>query len=270
MIYLAYDGSLNGDWISRYAFRLAAQSKEKKLHLIHVRDESFPENLVQTKLLNLEQECRASEIDLIQEFRTLENSVFNSLLKAVPEGRSNCLVCGTRVRSRRQSYLAGTVSEQLLKQRKFNVLAVRVVQPGLLGNPHDFLIPLAGHPRGFASGWPVFRLFLPQVSRVHLLRCIKISAFRSRNLSLQKRRSLHETGFKYLSMVREEILEKKGSSDFFLDLRVAVNSDWVREILVHASTLKVQMILLGASERALGQWMMHSDPFERLAQGCTL
>ncbi len=264
MIYLAYDGSLNGDWIFRYALRLASQSEEKKLHLIHVRDGGLPEELVEQKLLDLREECRAADIGLIREIRPLEKSVFQSLLRAVPEGRSHCLVCGTRVRSRRQTYLSGTVSEQLLRQRKFSVMAVRVVQPGLLGNPHHFLIPLAGHPRGFASGWPVFRLFLPQVATVHLLRCIKISSFHSRNLSLQKKRSLHEKGFKHLSKVRDEILEKKGSPEFFLDLYIAVSNDWVREILVHASTLKIQMILLGASERTLARRVLQSDPFERL------
>ncbi len=264
MIFLAYDGTLNGDWISHYAFRLASQTPEKKLHLIHIEDTDLSRGLVKKKILDIEQECRSSGINLRWELLPLEKSVFHSLLKAIPQGSKNCVVCGTRVRSKRQSFLAGTVSEQLLKQHKFNVMAVRVVQPGLLGNPHDFLIPLAGHPRGFASGWPVFRFFLPQVSAVYLLRCIKISAFHSRHLSLQKKRSLHETGFKYLSMVREEILEKKGSSDFFLDLRVAVNNDWVREILVHASTLKVQMILLGASERTLARRVMQSNPFERL------
>jgi nucleotide-binding universal stress UspA family protein len=264
MIYLAYDGSLNGNWIFRYALRLASQTKEKKLYLIHVRDQNLPEDLLQKKFQDLEQDCRASGIDLILKLRAFEKSVFHSLLKAVPEGRNNCLICGARVRSKQRSYLSGTVSEQLLKQHKFNVMVVRVVQPGLLGNPHDFLIPLAGHPRGFKSGWPIFRLFLPHVSTVHLLRCMKVSTFGRRHLSLQKKRSLHDIGFKYLSMVRNEILDKKGTSEFFLDLRVVVNTDWVREVLVHASTLKVHMILLGASERALARKVMQGDPFERL------
>jgi nucleotide-binding universal stress UspA family protein len=264
MIYLAYDGSLNGDWISRYAFRLASQTPEKKLHLIHIEDTDPSRGLVKKKILDIEQECRSSGINLGWEILPLEKSVFHSLLKAIPQGSKNCVVCGTRVRSKRHSYLSGTVSEQLLKQHKFNVMAVRVVQPGLLGNPHDFLIPLAGHPRGFKSGWPIFRLFLPQVATVFLLRCIKISALRSRHLSLQKKRALHKTGFKYLSTVQDEILKEKGTTEFFLDLRVVVNTDWVREILVHASTLKVHMILLGASERTLSQRVMQSDPFERL------
>jgi len=264
MIYLAYDGSLNGDWISRYATRLASQSKEKKLHLIHVLDGSLPKDVVETKILAVKEDCHAAGIDLIPEFRPLAKSVFHSIVKVIPGGRGNCLVCGTRVRAKRQSYLSGTVSEKLLRQQKFNVLALRVVQPGLLGNPHHFLIPLAGHPRGFASGWPILKLFLPLVSTVYLLRCMKISSFRDRHLSLQKKRALHEIGFKYLSTVREQLLKDQGAEDFFLDLRVAVNSDWVREILVHASTLKAQMILLGASDRALARRMIQSDPFERL------
>ena len=43
MIYLAYDGSLNGDWISRYGIRLATNSAEKKLTVIHILSRPEPD-----------------------------------------------------------------------------------------------------------------------------------------------------------------------------------------------------------------------------------
>lgn len=264
MIYLAYDGSLNGDWVSRYALRFAAHSPEKKLHLIHVEDHSIPVDLLEKKILKIERESRSLEVDLAWQIRSLEKNVFHSLVKAIPPSDESYLVCGTRVRSKRQAYLSGTVSEKLLRYNKFHVFAVRVVQPGLLGNPHDLLIPLGGHPRGFQSAWPFFRLFLPHVGTVYLLRSMNVSSIRHPHLSLPQKQSLREAGFDYLEAVSEEIFQEKGAADFLLDNRVVICDDWAREVLVHASKLKVQMIMLGASERSFPHRVVHGNPLERV------
>jgi nucleotide-binding universal stress UspA family protein len=176
-------------------------------------------------------------------------------------------VCGTRIRSKRQAFLSGTISEKLLKYNKFNVLAVRVVQPGLLASPGKFLIPLAGHPRGFQSAWPFFRLFLPAVKEVYLLRVMTVSSFRLHQISVQRIQGLRKKGLKYLGAVMQDIKQGCGSARFRLDCRVVVSNDWPREILVHGSKLKAQMILLGASERTRLGHAIYANSLERILRG---
>jgi hypothetical protein len=267
MIYLAYDGSLNGDWVSRYAIRLATHAPEKRLTLVHIEDRSVSPVRVAEKIEKVGRECSAQGIELDRQILPLKKNVCQSLLKAIPWGRESFVVCGTRIRSKRQAFLSGTISEKLLKYSKFNVLAVRVVQPGLLANPRTFLIPLAGHPRGFQSAWPFFRLFLPEVEELYLLRIMTVSSFRLRQLSGQRIQVLRKKGLKYLGSVMQDIKQGCGDATFRLDCRVVLSNDWPREILVHSSKLKSRMILLGASERTRLGRAMYANSLERVLRG---
>src|SRR3990172_9214482 len=135
MLYFAYDGSINGDWVSHYAIRLACHDTDRRLELIHVDDGEMPREELAKKLGRIESECQGRSVDLSVRIAPLRVSVFASLVELLPPGRETHLICGTRVRPRRRGYLAGTVSESLLRSGRFQVLAVRVVQPGLLGLP---------------------------------------------------------------------------------------------------------------------------------------
>jgi nucleotide-binding universal stress UspA family protein len=267
MIYLAYDGSLNGDWVSRYSVRLATHTPEKKLTLVHVEDGIVSPARVHEKIRRIEQDCNARGVALSHEMLPLRRNVFQTLLNAIPHGRQSFVVCGTRMRSKKQAFLSGTISEKLLRYNKFNVLAIRVVQPGLLGNPGKFLIPLAGHPRGFRSAWPFFRLFLPEVEEVYLLRVMIVSSLWLRQLSPQHARALREQGLRYLRDVIEDMRQGCAPTRFWLDSRVVLSDDWPREILVHSSKLKARMILLGASERTLLERTIHGNSLERVLRG---
>jgi len=267
MVFLAYDGSLNGDWVARYAIRFAAHDAERMLTLVHIQDESLDAAGLERKLEHLRRECLAQGVELFPQLLPLTRSVVHSLLPAVPSGGDNLLVCGTRVRSARKPFLAGTVTEQLLRHAPFPVLAVRVVQPGLLGVPRNLLLPLAGHPRGFAAAWPFFRRFLPDVETVHLLRGMVVSSFRLRQLSREQLHALRERGVRYLAAVTEEILHRRGDSAFRLDSRIVVCDDWPHEILVHASRLQTRILLLGASERSKLYRLLHRDTLEQVLRG---
>jgi nucleotide-binding universal stress UspA family protein len=249
MIYLAYDGSLNGDWISRYGIRLATHTAEKRLTLIHIQDGSVSPTRLAEKISKIERECTAQGIELRPEILPLKKNVYQSLLKAIPYGRESFVVCGTRVRSKRQAFLSGTISEKLLTYCAFNVLAVRVVQPGLLANPGSFLIPLAGHPRGFQSAWPFFssvRFYESSPKRIQLLR---------------------KKGLKYLSAVIQDIKQGRGSATFRIEPRVVISDDWPMEILVQSGKLKTRMILLGASERTRLGRAVYTNSLERVLRG---
>ncbi|MBU4184877.1 MAG: universal stress protein [Proteobacteria bacterium] len=267
MIYLAYDGSLNGDWVSRYGIRLAAHTAEKKLTLVHIQDNSVSPVQVVEKINNIEQECNAQGIEICRKILPLKKNVFQSLLNAIPHGSESFVVCGTRIRSKRQAFLFGTISEKLLESNKFNVLAVRVVQPGLLANPRKFLIPLAGHPRGFKSAWPFFKLFLPEVEEVYLLRVMNVSSFQLLHFSPHRMQVLRKKGLKYLADVIQDIKQGCGADSFRLDYRVVVSNDWSREILDHGCKLKTRMILFGASERTLLGRTVYGNSLERVLRG---
>lgn len=267
MIYLAYDGSLNGDWVSRYAIRLAAHASERTLALLHVEDGSVSPAERDGKLEHIARECEGPGVEFFPQILPLQKNVLHTLLKVVPAGPDSLLVCGTRVRARKRALLAGTVSEQLLRLGLFRVLALRVVQPGLLGCPRDFLLPLAGHPRGFQSVWPFFRLFLPDVERLYLLRGMPAGPLGLRHLSEKRLMALRAAGDRYLQGVAEEVRHRRGTAEFRLDRGVVVCEDWVREILVHASRLRSRMLLLGASERTRAYRLLHGVGLERVLRG---
>jgi nucleotide-binding universal stress UspA family protein len=266
MLYLAYDGSLNGDWVARYAVRLASHVG-RALTLLHVEDNCLGEKELAGKVEHLDRECRAQGVELYPQPLPRGKSVFFSLLNHIPAGSQSLVICGTRVRSRHRAFLTGTISEKLLRCGRFDVLAIRVVQPGLLGSPREFLLPLAGHPRGFQSFWHFFRLFLPEVDRVYLLRAMQVSSLRLPHLSPQRQLALREAGNRFLSGIAKEIGRRRGKAEFRLDTRVRICDDWVREVLVQASDLKVRLVLLGATERALGHRLLHGDALERVLRG---
>jgi len=267
MIYLAYDGSLNGDWISRYGIRFATHTAEKRLTLIHIQDGSVSPTILAEKISKIEAECGAHGVELRSEILPLQKNVYQSLLRATPDDRESFVVCGTRIRSKRQPFLLGTISEKLLTYRAFNVLAVRVVQPGLLASPGSFLIPLAGHPRGFQSAWPFFRLFLPGVEKVYLLRVMKASSFRFYESSPQRIQRLRKKGFKYLGAVIQDVKEGIGSATIRIEPRVVISHDWPMEILVQSGKLRTRMTLLGASERTRLGRALYINSLERVLRG---
>jgi nucleotide-binding universal stress UspA family protein len=266
MIILAYDGSLNGDWVSRYAMRFAAHT-ESALTVLHVRDGSLGNDRLHVKLQRLEQESRALGVEFVVEILPEGTDVYCTLLEHIPSGPENVVVCGTRVRSRQRRFLSGTVAEKLLRAGLFPVLALRVVQPGLLGAPRDLLLPLMGQPRCFEEVRPFFRMLLPEIDRLFLLRCMQVGAMRLPLLSMARREAMRRAGERYLSGVGEEILHRRDGNTFLLDWRIAICDDCVSEILIQASRLKVHMVLISASERLLGHRLLHDNPLERMLHG---
>lgn len=266
MIILAYDGSLNGDWVSRYAMRFAAHTAST-LSVLHVRDGSVGDEQLSRKLQRIEHESRALGIEYLSEILPEENGVCHTLLKHIQSGPGNVVVCGTRVRSRQRRFLMGTIAEELLSEGRFPVLALRVVQPGLLGTPRELLLPLAGNPQDLAAAWPFFRLLLPDVDRLFVSRCMQVGTLRLSHLSTARRDAMRRLGERYLSGVGEEIVRRCGENAFRLDWKMAICDDWVREVLIQASRLKVRMVLVGASERPLDNRLRHVNDLERLLHG---
>jgi len=263
-IYLAYDGSINADWVSRYAIRMAANLENRSITLVHIPDGSIPPEVIRRKLHAIAEECSSHGIKLHCEQPPLRHTVFRTLLATIPPSPDSYCICGARITSRRGGFLRGTISEQLLEARKFNVLAIRVVMPGLLGCPDDLLFPLAGHPRGFYAAMPFLHLLAPGIHNLYLLRIMQVNSLLLRYLSRQQYRAIYRRGADYLHLVTREIARENLTTEFHVDTRIVLAADWVAEILIQASELRARLILLGATEERFPASRLRAAKVERL------
>jgi nucleotide-binding universal stress UspA family protein len=264
MIILAHDGSLYGDWVARYALRFAIDEGDRKLQILHVRDGRIDTAIAAARFDRLTHAAAELAVNCQVEFLPLGSTVYRTLRQAIPPDPAALLVCGTRVKPRRRAFLAGSVAEQLLRTHQCPVLALRVVQPGLLGLPHDLLLPMAGHGDGFARLWPVFRRFISQLRLVYFLRAIPLSQLRQGHLSPDHLARLYAQGEQYLERIVDGLRDEMGEPAFTLERRILITSDWSHQVLVEASRLKAQLLLLGASERSLAHRVFHGQALERI------
>jgi nucleotide-binding universal stress UspA family protein len=264
MIILAHDGSVYGDWVARYAIRFAISESDRKLLVLNVKDGQMSPELVEARFSQLAEECDSQNVEFLSQSLPLGKSVHRSLRQALPHDPDALLICGTRIKPRKQALLTGTVSEQLLRSHQSPVLALRVVQPGLLGNPHDLLLPLAGHDAGFSKVWPVFRRLAPNLNTVHMFRALQVHDLYRSYLSSSREAVLRRIGNAHLDAVCAELNNRLTDRHFRIDRRVMISTDWVNEVLVQASRLKAQILLLGVSERSLAHRVFHGVGLERI------
>ena len=263
-IYLAYDGSINADWVARYAINMAAGSRNPRIILVHILTQTYSADTIDKKIHEIEVECTSRGVEMTSQVLPLRKDVFQSLLKAIPPGVESLCVCGARITSRGKGFLAGTISEKLLRRKQFDVLAIRVVKPGILGVPKELLFPLSGHPRGFQAAMSFFQLLAPEVEQLHLLRIMKVSSLWFQYMPVTSVRALKSKGFAYVNQVITEIREQLGENHIRLDAKVILSDDWVKEILIQASRTRAQMILMGASDRNLPSRYFYGNKIEQI------
>ncbi len=263
-IYLAYDGSINADWVARYAINMAAGSRNPRIILVHILTQTYSADTIDKKIHEIEVECTSRGVEMTSQVLPLRKDVFQSLLKAIPPGVESLCVCGARITSRGKGFLAGTISEKLLRRKQFDVLAIRVVKPGILGVPKELLFPLSGHPRGFQAAMSFFQLLAPEVEQLHLLRIMKVSSLWFQYMPVTSVRALKSKGFAYVNQVITEIREQLGENHIRLDAKVILSDDWVKEILIQASKTRAQMILMGASDRNLPSRYFYGNKIEQI------
>ncbi len=263
MIILAHDGSIYSDWVARYALRFAAGEEDRKLLVLHVDDDKISSAVVENRFSQLANECDSFNVEFFPQHLSSGSSVHRTLRQAIPNDPKNLLICGTRFKPRRQRYLSGTISEKLLRMHQCPVVALRVVQPGLLGNPHDLLLPLAGHTHGYIRIDPIIRRLKDHLRSVQLLRAMRVNSYRHPYLTPHMERTLKTRGYSYLKKFKHEMEQSLGPLAFRCELRVTISSDWVDDALTHASRFKTQLMLLGLSERNLAYQVFHSDSLEK-------
>lgn len=263
-LYLAYDGSINADWVSRYALNMAHNAGSRHLVLVHIDDQVFSSQTMADKMAIVQAEAADLDVHLDCRIVPLSGGVSASLCRAIPAGPDSLCVCGARITSRGKGFLAGTISEQLLRSRHCDVMAIRVVRPGLLGAPGDLLFPLSGHPLGFQAALSFFRLLAPGVRSLHLLRVMKVSSLWFRYMGVAKARTLRSEGMSYLNAVLDDIRRQHEASGLHVDGKVILSDDWVKEILIQASKLHTQMIIMGASDRNLPSRYFYGNKIEQI------
>jgi nucleotide-binding universal stress UspA family protein len=174
------------------------------------------------------------------------------------------LVCGARAKEKGRGLLAGTVGQRFLRIGGRQVLALRVVQPGLLGAPHRLLVPVAGHALGFRPGLPFLKLLAPDTTHIHLLHVARIPSPRLRRLTHEQSAYIRRAGVGLCTEAERELNAALGHSKVIIDSHVAVSDDVAREIIIQAGKLRSQLIYLGASERSLARQLVSGSPLERV------
>lgn len=269
MLFFAYDGSIHSDWVSHYAARLATVHPDNSLHLLHVQERHVSEGQLDEKLARIRAECQHLGIELHLHMKRLSGSVLRTILTTVERGADSYLVCGMRGRERKRGLLSGTVSERLLRFGHCNVLALRVVQPGLLGCPRRLLLPVSGHPRGFRSGLPFLRLFGPDIAQIHILFVRRVPRWQFRMLSSSAVDQLRQPGQAFCGRVEQEISEQLGLGTSIVDATAVVSDDVPKEIVIAANKTKSRLIYLGASERNLTERFLYGNPIEQVLRDAT-
>jgi hypothetical protein len=263
-LYLAYDGSINGDWVARYAICLAGHTPLRHLHTINVDTGEFTGDWLRAKLDRIEEECRAAEVTIDVDSVPVRRSVEASLAETVVPGPDSLLICGTRLRSGQRGYLSGTISEKLLAWHGSNVVAIRVVQPGLLGAPHDVLLPLLGRPTESPTPLTFVQWLAPGIRRLHILRAIQVGHGAFRRLTRQQLSKFRRDGFLFAQEIEKQLIEKTVLMDRVIDAGVRVTDDWAKDTIIYASRQKSQLICLEAPFPTTTTRLFRADPIERL------
>jgi nucleotide-binding universal stress UspA family protein len=262
VLVLAYDGSLNGDWVSHYAVRFAANTPARTLRLVHVTDGASESGLGE-RIARIADECKVLGVVLETELPPRRGvGVAETLLELVPERAT--LIAGLRARPRNRAVLAGTVSARLLEAGRFSVVAVRVVHPGVLGQPGSVLLPIAGRPHQAALALPLLRLLGRDLQHLHLLFVREVSGLRFRFMSQEGADELLARGRALVAPIEDELRAGLASFRFQLDSSVAVSENARNEIMLWASKLRSRLIGLGASRRTLLQRVVSGNPVEHL------
>jgi nucleotide-binding universal stress UspA family protein len=264
MLHFAYDGSINGDWVARYAMQMAGRLADPGLHLWYVEEDEVSRTDLGSRLARIEAECESRSLPLKLSIEAKRKSVAATLLAVVPQSSEHHLVCGTRVRQRGRGFLSGTVSEHLLRDGRCQVLAVRVMQPGLLGRPRNFLVPVSGRPEGIRMGLPFLHLIVPDTAEIEVLLVHRLKRSRFLQITHAEAGRLIARDQEYVLRIEKVLTEELGVPLGRLDQRVVLSDDIPKEIVIQANKARSQLIYMGASERSLRERSLYGNPIEQV------
>jgi len=266
MIHLAYDGSINGDWVAWYALNLARRTPDRRLRVLYIDTHEIETENVRSKVAVIDSACADAGVkmhfDIVPSSGANAQSIFTDICAHIPADPETLLVCGARLKAGGRGYLSGTVAENLLSDQTFSVVAIRVAQPGLLGAPQHFLVPVAGDREGILMGANILKRFAPDVARITLLRVMMIKHQLFRRLLNNQAQQLREKGWASLSGLVPELSNLTGIEEERIDSNVVVSDDWAHEVIIAANRHKSHLILMEAPIKDLRHDFVYGNPVE--------
>jgi nucleotide-binding universal stress UspA family protein len=268
MVWLAFDGSLNAEWLSHYARRCARSAARRELKLAFVRDGTLGDSAIEERFARVERHCRSEGLTFDARILPQRADVARTLLDLAAEDPKELLLCGTRVKRRQLGFLGGTVSEVLLRRATCPVLALHVATPGLLGAANRLLLPVMGHPRGSDPALPFLRVLAPGLSEIFILSVHLQGAASALRRSSQFPRLPEESDrWAYVQAIEHQLreaLESGKRPKITIDREVVVSDNAAEEIVVAAKQRRAELILLGASQRSAAQRLWGGTPSETI------
>lgn len=240
-VFLAYDGSLNGDWIGRYAVRFAAGTPARHLTLLHIEDANVSGSPLHQRLVRLESVGRNMGVMVETRILPMHEGVYGGLDEHLPKGPETLVVCGARASAGRRGVLSGTISERLLAAGNRNVMAIRVLQPGLLGVPHRVLLPLSAG-RDAAPALPFLAPMASDLERLDILFNVTVSHRRFANMTEAAAARLKHDAQTSIDEA-EQVLVSGGVRADIIDGHVRVTNDSPKQTAVEAGRYRTGLIL---------------------------
>ena len=263
VMHVAFDGSLNAHWVTRYALRAALAGGVTRIELLHVRDGGPDAALFARRVEAVRTECAVHGVEVLERELPGHGDVAADILAALPAGDDRLLVCGTRANLHRGGLITGSVAARLLRAGRCQVLAVHVLTPGLLGRSRRLLLPLFGHP-GEARGMACWlRLLLPGASELHLLRVMETSHAVIDHAHREVLERLRAHGRAAITDAEHQLHAVLDMAEVRVDTHVRLDRDWMHAGGVVARAHPCDLLLTAASDHQLGA-AVHGAPLERL------
>lgn len=260
MLALAYDGSVNGDWVAHYATRFATRTAHRRLRVLHVHA-GEPEAHVLAGLARIDEACKREGVALERELLSRGGGTVADRISGALPGEAT-LIAGTRARARRMALLAGTVTAELMASSSLRVVALRVVHPGVLGQPGRALLPVG--ERGAEDALPLLRLLGPDLRRLHLLHVKEVSRLRFRLLSQRGAARLAAEAERVVADAERTLAAALGAAAPALEASAVVSDDAAKEILIHAGRHRSRLVCLGATRDTLPGRLIVANPIEQV------
>lgn len=265
-IVFAYDGSIHGDWVGRYAIRLA-RAAGSGLEVIHVDDGSLSPGTLESRLVHLREVAVASGVEVgLREIPRTRAGVAHALDTAVPRDPGRIVVAGLRARKGPRGLLHDTVSEQLLRSTRHDVLAIRVVSPSLLGHPRHALFCLSESPYAVQRAGPFLALLAPELTRLSLLTVVSPWLGRLARPTGDDLRALRAAGWAIVHRAEAELRGALAPFDVPFDPHVSVSADWADEITREAGRTRAELVVVGATDHSLTRRRVLGNPLERVLE----
>ncbi len=259
---LAYDGTINGDWVARYAVRLAVGHPDRQLRILHVETAEFVTAELSEKLDNIKLVAAKAGVAAEVEICSMRRGVAGGLLEHLGTTPDALLVCGARARGGRRGFMGGTVASELLRDPSFDVIAFRVVQPGSLGVVRHLLMPMAGHKLSRSAAVELLRVLSHDLRQVRLLHVVEKPLRQLRHMRADQAGALRRSADRVLQRVARFIREEAESGELPIEAAIRISDDWARETLIDAAQQQSDLICLEASRHSLEKGFRYGDPFE--------